>query len=269
MIHSVLVFCVIFAVIKHVFGNGYIGVNQRLLWSDAQAYCNSNYGTSLATILSAEDNAAVRAEGDSVFGSQSLWIGLHDMNNEDTFEWQDGSGEADNYYTNWSSGEPNDSGNNEDCIEMYFNGQWNDHVCSTQSRYFVCNYPTYTMFTTTLNFDDAEEYCNNNLGTNLGTITNQDAYDTAHNLAYSATSSSVWIGLRDPDGDNIFTQWNDGTSLVWDSFGSSEPSSNAEQCVEMTSGKYWNDQDCGDTLPFICNANRLMPTGKLIHLFFF
>ena len=121
-----------------VSGNGYIAVGQQMLWSNAQSYCQSTYGTSLATIVSAEENAAVRSTADSGgLSGQSIWIGLHDMGTEDSFEWQDGTGYANNYYTNWYPNEPNDSGSNEDCTEMGSSGQWNDHVCSTQSRYFV------------------------------------------------------------------------------------------------------------------------------------
>lgn len=42
-------------------------------------------------------------------------------------------------YTNWSPGQPDNAGNNEDCVEIrgLFNYKWNDHVCSLK-KYFIC-----------------------------------------------------------------------------------------------------------------------------------
>ena len=53
-----------------------------------------------------------------------MWIGL--SKRESGFGWTDGSALA---YINWAAGEPNNwEGNNEDCVEMFSNGYWNDEV---------------------------------------------------------------------------------------------------------------------------------------------
>ena len=42
-------------------------------------------------------------------------------------------------YTNWYPGEPNNSDNNEDYVEVYTNGQWNDHT-PQQTALCGCEY---------------------------------------------------------------------------------------------------------------------------------
>ena len=42
-------------------------------------------------------------------------------------------------YTNWAGGEPNNSGN-EDCTQIYTDGEWNDQTCSDSLDY-VCKTP--------------------------------------------------------------------------------------------------------------------------------
>ncbi|MEL6942855.1 MAG: lectin-like protein, partial [Bacteroidota bacterium] len=54
--------------------------------------------------------------------SSGIWIGFTDEDTEGTFVWEDGSPVS---FTNWASGEPNNSGD-EDYTELRTNGHWND-----------------------------------------------------------------------------------------------------------------------------------------------
>ena len=54
--------------------------------------------------------------------SLSGWIGLSDASQEGNWVWSSGEPVS---YTNWNSGEPNNSGN-EDYAQMYGSGVWND-----------------------------------------------------------------------------------------------------------------------------------------------
>ena len=77
-------------------------------WSNAQSDCVSK-GGNLVTIDSSAENTAIGA----YFTSSSGWIGFNDIASEGTFVWVSGDAVS---YTNWNSGEPNNSGN-EDCAE--------------------------------------------------------------------------------------------------------------------------------------------------------
>lgn len=59
------------------------------------------------------DNWAGLVPADS---SDNIWIGLHAMDENNTFGWTDGS-KFD--YTNWGDGEPNNSNGNEPCGEVW------------------------------------------------------------------------------------------------------------------------------------------------------
>ena len=68
-------------------------------WAEAKATCEAD-GRILATIHSAEENAAIRA----IARDDSYFIGLSDQDEEGSWKWIDSSPVD---YENWRSGEPN------------------------------------------------------------------------------------------------------------------------------------------------------------------
>ena len=62
------------------------------------------------------------------------WIGLNDRSVEGTFVWSNGEAVT---YTNWTAGEPNNSGN-EDCAHIWSSGTWNDIPCTGYPTPYVC-----------------------------------------------------------------------------------------------------------------------------------
>ncbi|XP_038596431.1 C-type lectin domain family 4 member G-like [Tachyglossus aculeatus] len=70
---------------------------------------------------------------------KGYWIGLTSV--------RDGSGkvqrhrwidETDLTFTYWNRGEPNDSGDEEDCVTLLSNGRWNDAPCHTDLENWIC-----------------------------------------------------------------------------------------------------------------------------------
>merc|ERR1712166_1375694 len=64
----------------------------------------------------------------------AAWIGLNDMRKEGSYKWM-GVAKGNNFRS-WNKGEPNNV-RNEDCVEMFQSGKWNDLKCATK-RHFFC-----------------------------------------------------------------------------------------------------------------------------------
>jgi hypothetical protein len=99
-------------------------------WNTASALC-SVFGGVLAAIDDSDENALLTAAL-----SGTAWIGLNDHVTEGDFLWPGGFEPA---WTNWNTGEPNDHGSGEDCVELRTNGVWNDQTCSSD-RTFICEF---------------------------------------------------------------------------------------------------------------------------------
>jgi len=95
----------------------------------------------LASIATVGEDDHVR-EMANAGGSPTVWFGLDDIATEGALVWQDGSTLG---YTDWSAGQPDNGGGNEDCIMMSSDradsdyGQWRDVSCAAP-RAAVCEY---------------------------------------------------------------------------------------------------------------------------------
>ncbi|KAM3925298.1 hepatic lectin-like [Leptodactylus fuscus] len=91
------------------------------------------------------DLAVVTSDREQIFltsysgvsSSKRFWIGLHDMDEEGTWIWVDGTNFKDSYKS-WKKGEPNDNDGNEDCVHMWSFGEWNDVHCDYDNAYGIC-----------------------------------------------------------------------------------------------------------------------------------
>lgn len=92
-------------------------------WTAAETAANA-LGGFLVTIDDVAENTFVLNTFANAVGSGRIWLGYTDQVTEGTFLWTSGLTAG---YTNWTPGEPNNAGGNEDFTHMYpGNGQWND-----------------------------------------------------------------------------------------------------------------------------------------------
>merc|ERR1719242_1291660 len=106
-----------------------------MTWANANAYCQSQYGTTLATVTSDADITEVMG-----LITTTSWIGLNDIDTDGYWVWESGyscGGNCD-ALSWWTPGEPNGSGDNIDCCEMYTSGTFNDGNCAA-SKPFLCD----------------------------------------------------------------------------------------------------------------------------------
>ena len=110
---------------------------------------------------------------------------------------------------------------------------------------------------------DARTECSN-WGGWLVTIRNYDWNSYIHNNY--AKDSRRWIGLNDIDSEGNW-KWLSGSSSYtrWDS---GEPNNaNNEDCVEIATNAYWNDEGCNDNdkkRSGVCEINVLCPAGSYL-----
>ncbi len=101
-------------------------------WTLARDYCVAQ-GARLANIANSTQNLSLQTV---IPAGGSAWIGANDIAVEGSWVWLN---EGQLVYSNWRSGEPNNSGN-EDCARFReWDGLWNDWKCGNKSS-FVCEY---------------------------------------------------------------------------------------------------------------------------------
>lgn len=107
-------------------GHSYYRSTGTANWQTAKSNC-ANMGGHLVTITSS-------GEQSFIFNLwPSGWIGLTDEVTEGTWRWVTGETYS---YSNWNSGEPNNSGN-EDYVQFVSGGRWNDLNGSSSLAYVL------------------------------------------------------------------------------------------------------------------------------------
>ena len=101
-------------------GHTYFVTPGAMSWLSASAYAAS-MGGHLVTINDAAENAFVFNTFYGTYGE--LNIGINDAATEGVYVWDGGQSSS---YTNWGSGEPNNTGDNQDYGIMWAGGSWDD-----------------------------------------------------------------------------------------------------------------------------------------------
>uniref|UniRef100_H2YTW6 C-type lectin domain-containing protein n=1 Tax=Ciona savignyi TaxID=51511 RepID=H2YTW6_CIOSA len=121
-------------------GNGYFyyTIKSDMTYDQAKSKC-SQLGATLATQgPKSRDVMRILEAQMSVLTTEEYWIGLTDKADEGRYVWEDGTA-LQSSQANWKPGEPNNAGNNEDCIGINYLDtlQWNDYPCS-RDLYALC-----------------------------------------------------------------------------------------------------------------------------------
>ncbi|XP_062610971.1 hepatic lectin-like, partial [Saccostrea cucullata] len=105
-------------------------VNSPLKWQAAKASCIWLE----AHLLEIESEAEQNLIQNKASGNK-WWMGGTDEESEGTFIWVHSNTTLN--YTHWDTGEPNNGGTGENCVELLPEGVWNDNNCDS-SHYYVC-----------------------------------------------------------------------------------------------------------------------------------
>nr|ABP94120.1 venom C-type lectin mannose binding isoform 2 [Demansia vestigiata]ABP94121.1 venom C-type lectin mannose binding isoform 1 [Demansia vestigiata] len=113
--------------------------NELKTWEDAEMFCRKHKpGCHLASIHDSEESADLAEYvSDYLRSGGNVWIGLSDPQKKRNWQWTDRSR---NSYLTWKPGEPNNTGNNENCVELWSSSgykNWNDGNCAA-TRAFLC-----------------------------------------------------------------------------------------------------------------------------------
>ncbi|XP_053319834.1 hepatic lectin-like [Spea bombifrons] len=114
-------------------GSCYYIHSRKSTWMNARSVCKTK-GSDLVVITSEEEQHFLMINTNGK--DQRFWIGLHDMDDEGTWTWVDGT-DYEKSYKFWMKGQPNDYKLNEDCAHLWRNGEWNDSHC-TDDCYAIC-----------------------------------------------------------------------------------------------------------------------------------
>ncbi|XP_025244087.1 regenerating islet-derived protein 4 [Theropithecus gelada] len=106
-------------------------------WSDAELECQSyENGAHLASILNVKEASTIAEYISGYQRSQPVWIGLHDPQKRQRWQWIDG---AMYLYRSWSG---KSMGGNKHCTEMSSNKNfltWSSNECNKR-QHFLCKY---------------------------------------------------------------------------------------------------------------------------------
>ena len=231
-------------------------------WTSANSYCETTYGTMLATITSSDEDVEARAAATNagISETSSIWIGFNDMVTEDTWVWIDGT--LNTTYAPWNTNEPNDSG---DCGQQYGTDKsnlWDDTGCKN-TKPFVCNYGYYIGVNSETAWDSANSYCSSTYDSELATIVTNAQNNLVRYYATQAgipITDGIWIGLTDEDTEDTWVWVETGLSTVdtgYAPWNTNEPNNSGDRGQQYGNSRNNLWDDTGNTGPkaFVCNVN--------------
>ena len=231
----------------------YILVNAKMTWEDAETVCEA-MGGHLVTITSAAEQALVAGLA-RASGVDSVWLGAKRGKDGKFSEWITGeklSEEASpDVYTNWCTGEPNNSAEN--CAHMYANGDsfggWND-VRGTNLYAFICEIDSaedtshrYGIVHADMTWEEAKILCER-MGGHLAVITSDEEQQIISKLMLASGVEYAWIGAkRAGDGKNDWVWVNGEYASQYSNWKDGQPDDyeQSEDYVHLCADGKWND----------------------------
>lgn len=267
-------------------------------WENAKEYCE-NIGGYLATVISAEEQQQI----ETLIGKGSknqYWLGGTDRETEGVWKWL--TGESWNY-TNWITGQPDNSRDKEHYLQIYKNAhpntansqyKWNDSpndnivepysFFSKNSVGFICefgNTDTYTpvgsfihnghyyeIYDNSLHWNYARDYCEQN-GGHLVTITDEEEQNAIISaLDKYSTIQHYWLGLTDLNETGTY-KWITGENTDYMNFPEGRPNKDDKHWVDLSivpnQKGYWYDYySTYDGMGFICEYETIEKIGYTV-----
>ncbi|MGH0156272.1 UNVERIFIED_CONTAM: hypothetical protein FKN15_031128 [Acipenser sinensis] len=194
----------------------YTLIEELKTWTEAQQYCRGHH-TDLVSIKNVSENEELvkKAQG------KPFWIGLFN----EPWKW---SRQGDSYtFHNWSNGEPNNRGGDQNCVLMSKSGEWFDYDCNDQNSFFCCEGGSSGQCfyeETKKTWQEAQSYCRNQ-SRDLPSIHDQARVNELIGLIPSTNDTAYWIGL-----------YHDKENWQWSSGGGS-----SGQCFYEETKKTWQE----------------------------
>ena len=192
-------------------GHSYYRSTGTANWTTARSNCIA-MGGHLVTVTSSGENSFL-------FNLwPSGWIGLTDEVTEGTWKWVTGETFS---YTNWNSGEPNNSGN-EDYIQFVGSGKWNDLNNSSSLAYviefdYIVTTSSWTLYKTIYTnsngyysiseaYDPSKEYyIQINAPTRIQAYTTSDIQGVSNVILDKVTKNGLSFYMFDVNDDGIIS----------------------------------------------------------------
>ena len=263
----------------------FIVVNQTLNFSNAELYCQQQYGTHLATFYTMSDVLQAQSLCQTMGNGHDFWIGLNDIDTENEYVYTSGAVVYDSLIANYYPNEPFPSPFL-NCITMSsdIQYQWNSWNCEDTSLYALCDAsntqtptlqpptssPTVTpRFITVaqyMNFTAAESYCQQQYGTHLATIhTVSDIRESQSACNQIGNWPRCWIGLNSMDNNDewVFTSGAYPTESAQDWY-ELETFWIEGNCIFVSSlWQYqWTKRPCDSINAFLCDSYTQNPTTQ-------
>jgi hypothetical protein len=261
-----------------------LSYNGHRYWYDT---ANKDYDHQIASCAASGAHSAVIEDSNEnafihgVVGTGTAWFGLDDLVIEGSFVWATHVALA-VPQKNWSSGEPNNSGSDEDCAYMAPDGTWNDTNCGDNFRGGFCecesdytpppvpacmsstagtivNGRRYIVHATPASWTDAELDCAST-GAYLFVPSDDNEDDIVQDGSKLALDGvEIWIGL---DANPPPYHWINSATNPYTKWDSGEPSGDSSKtCVALKNNGEWENRACSDSEAYVCECDPNPPSA--------